>query len=340
MRYPLQHDGSVTASVNISVLKDCFFRPSSHLAVETTLKRCTCRKSRAEMRRNSTLARPTHDDAGARFVSPRRQVPAAVDWRRHGYVTDVKNQGKCGACWSFSAVSKERRRNARARETADPGAKPPTNDIARHDSDVRKSGINSARNRIGFALTGALEGQHFRRSGRMVSLSEQNLIDCSGGDYGNEGCDGGDMAHAYKYIIDNGGIDSEKDYPFEKKKGRCRYAAGKAVATAEDFVMLSEGDEVQLMQAVGSAGPVSIGIDASPVSFDFYDQGVYYDESCSSRDLDHAVLVVGYGEQNGLKFWLLKNSWGEEWGEVGYMRLARDTANHCGVATYASYPLV
>ncbi|XP_063242551.1 procathepsin L-like [Bacillus rossius redtenbacheri] len=219
------------------------------------------------------------------------ELPEALDWRRRGYVTEVKDQDKCGACWSFSA-------------------------------------------------TGALEGQHYRRTGRLVSLSEQNLIDCAGGSDGGDGCDGGDMERAYKYVIANGGIDSERDYPFEKKGGPCRYSARAAAATARDFVLLDEGDEEQLLRAVAAAGPVAAGIDSSPASFHFYDEGVYSDEDCSSEHLDHAVLIAGYGRQDGRPYWLVKNSWGAGWGQGGYMRLARGEGNHCGVATYASYPLV
>ena len=92
---------------------------------------------------------------------------------------------------------------------------------------------------------------------------------------------------------------------------------------------------------MASHGPCSIGIDSSHQSIQFYSSGVYRERDCSADDLDHAVLVVGYGQEwNGRKYWLVKNSWGEGWGENGYMKIARNEGNMCGVATQASFPLV
>ncbi|XP_069938015.1 cathepsin L-like peptidase, partial [Cherax quadricarinatus] len=188
--------------------------------------------------------------------------------------------------------------------------------------------------------TGSLEGQHFRKTGQLVSLSEQNLIDCSA-KYGNGGCDGGLMDYAFQYIKDNGGIDTEEAYPYTAKENKCCYNASESGAEDTGFVDISEGSEDALMKAVATVGPVSVAIDASRDSFQFYRHGVYDEADCSSTYLDHGVLVVGYGTtEDGTDYWLVKNSWGATWGDIGYLKMIRNHNNQCGIATAASYPLV
>ena len=189
-----------------------------------------------------------------------------------------------------------------------------------------------------FSTTGALEGQNFKKTGKLVSLSEQNLIDC---DTENWGCEGGDQAIAFKYIRDNGGIDTEKSYPYEEKQGKqCRYSTNSTGANCTGYIKLKRYDEVALANATASVGPISVSIDASHNSMMHYSSGVYYEPACSEESLDHAVLVVGYGTENGQDYWLVKNSWGTDWGENGYIKMARNRKNNCGIATEGVFPTV
>jgi len=190
-----------------------------------------------------------------------------------------------------------------------------------------------------FSTTGALEGQHFRKSGKLVNLSEQNLVDCSTS-YGNHGCQGGLMDNAFKYIKDNGGVDTEDAYPYTGVEGQCKFKKSTIGATDTGFVDVTQGDEQALKQALGTVGPVSVAIDASHFSFQFFHSGVYDEPACSPQQLDHGVLAVGYGTYQGKDYWLVKNSWGIQWGIQGYIRMSRNKENQCGIASSASYPLV
>jgi len=190
-----------------------------------------------------------------------------------------------------------------------------------------------------FSTTGSLEGQHFRKSKKLVSLSEQNLVDCSM-KFGNHGCMGGLMDNAFRYIKANGGIDTEKSYPYMAKNGKCHYTKMDSGATDTGFVDIPRGKEEELMKAVAAIGPISVAIDAHTTKFRFYKTGVYVDTECSSVKLDHGVLAVGYGMENNMDYWLVKNSWGTTYGDMGYIKMARNHNNMCGIATQASYPLV
>merc|ERR1712142_825075 len=192
-----------------------------------------------------------------------------------------------------------------------------------------------------FSTTGALEGQHFRQTGELVSLSEQNLVDCSFPE-GHGGCNGGLMDQAFEYIKENGGIDTEDSYPYEAKESECRYNTTAKGATDIGYEDVESESEDALQQASATVGPLSVAIDAGTFRFRFYHSGVFSDEDCSSERLDHGVLVVGYGtdEDTEKDYWIVKNSWGPTWGLKGYILMSRNNDNNCGIATQASYPVV
>ena len=190
-----------------------------------------------------------------------------------------------------------------------------------------------------FSATGALEGQHFIKTGKLVSLSEQNLIDCTK-KYGNYGCDGGFMKASFEYVRDNGGIDTESSYPYEAKDDKCRFKKTDIGATCTGYVSIPSKNEHALMQAVQSIGPVSVAVDGQHYGFINYKSGIYYDPQCSQTDVNHTPLVVGFGTLDGQDYWLAKNSWGTKWGMNGYIMMARNRDNNCGIATLASYPTV
>ncbi|KUF83058.1 Phosphorylated adapter RNA export protein [Phytophthora nicotianae] len=185
-----------------------------------------------------------------------------------------------------------------------------------------------------FSTTGAVEGAAYVSSGKLVSLSEQELVDCDHN--GDMGCNGGLMDHAFAWIEDHGGICSEDDYEYKAKAQVCRDC--EKVVKVTGFQDVNPQDEHALKVAV-SQQPVSVAIEADQKAFQFYKSGVF-NLTCGTR-LDHGVLAVGYGSDNGQKFWKVKNSWGSSWGENGYIRLAREEngpAGQCGIASVPSYP--
>lgn len=253
------------------------------------------------------------DEEASTFLPPANvELPNSIDWRKKGAVTEVKDQGQCGSCWAFSAVS----------------------------THIFFLTVLALLIYIYiFWQTGSLEGQHFRKTKKLVSLSEQNLVDCSER-YGNHGCEGGLMNNAFKYVKANHGIDTEKSYPYEAEDDRCRYNPKNSGATDTGYKNIHTGDEKALQSAVATAGPISVGIDASQLSFQFYSDGIYYEPECDSVNLDHGVLAVGYDSDKGKDYWIVKNSWGKGWGQEGYIYMARNRENNCGIATMASYPLM
>jgi len=244
---------------------------------------------RATNPQGRTVVKPDYD-----FSKP---LPTSFDWRDHGAVGEIKDQGQCGSCWSFSAV-------------------------------------------------GTITGAHQIATSNLVELSEQNIIDCSWiAPYNNTGCDGGDMRTALQYVIDNHGIDTEDSYQYQDINGGdredCFYRLINRGAQIRAMIDVIEGNETDLAYAAWKC-PVSIGIDASQPSFQNYQDGIYYEGACGNTidDIDHGVTVVGFANDDDGDYWIVKNSWGDSWGMSGYILMARDDDNQCGVATYATVAVV
>jgi cathepsin L len=189
-----------------------------------------------------------------------------------------------------------------------------------------------------FAAIQASESSYFLYANTLLSLSESNLVDC---DVGSQGCDGGNMLDAYSWVIvrQDGKFNLESDYPYQASVGPCRFDASKGAGLIADFVVNEGSDEPGLLNLVGNFGPAAVAIDASLASFQLYSGGIYNDPACSSLHLDHGVGAIGYGSEDGVDYWIVRNSWGTTWGEAGYVRMIRNHGNACGIARSASVPL-
>ena len=195
-----------------------------------------------------------------------------------------------------------------------------------------------------FSSTGAVEGALAISKGTLVDLSEQELVDCATGlSYGSHGCNGGQMEGAFKFVIENGQC-SNSEYPYTsgttKTGGTCKKCS--AVAQMNTCYDVKPNDQISLKGAVAQQ-PVAVAISADTKLFQSYSSGVITSSSCYTS-LDHGVLVVGYGTENGQDYWLVKNSWSSSWGENGYVKIARSSSNNdpgiCGIAMDPSFPSV
>ncbi|KAG5230254.1 vignain [Salix suchowensis] len=190
-----------------------------------------------------------------------------------------------------------------------------------------------------FSTVAAVEGINFIKTNKLITLSEQELVDCNTG--WNHGCNGGLMDYAFEFIKKKGGITSESNYPYRAQDGQCdAKKASQPAVSVDGHEGVPRNNENALLKAVANQ-PVSVAIDAGGSDFQFYSEGVFTGEC--GKELDHGVATVGYGTTvDGTKYWIVRNSWGAEWGERGYIRMQRgitDRRGLCGIAMEASYPI-
>ncbi|CAI8600250.1 unnamed protein product [Vicia faba] len=188
-----------------------------------------------------------------------------------------------------------------------------------------------------FSTVAAVEGINQIVTGNLTSLSEQELIDCD--TTYNNGCNGGLMDYAFSFIVQNGGLHKEDDYPYIMEEGTCEMKKEETeTVTISGYHDVPQNNEQSLLKALANQ-PLSVAIEASGRDFQFYSGGVF-DGHCGS-ELDHGVSAVGYGTAKGLDYITVKNSWGAKWGEKGFIRMKRNTGKAegiCGLYKMASYP--
>jgi cathepsin L len=258
---------------------------------------------------SNSLGRNHHKKHDHQPHPPHRPLPREVDWR--GTAADPgppADQGTCGSCWAFAA-------------------------------------------------SGAMSGAWAVATGQVRALSQQQMVDCAWR-AGNNGCGGGWIERAIAYIADHkvsGGAMADELYPYRNVNAFCGdkdawqlnkdrtparggtdSAPPPAVARFRGYAAVRPHDDAALMDAVAHHGPVAVSIDASPLSFKFFGGGVYWSDECGWRpsDLDHAVLVMGYGTTpEGVDYWLIRNSWSALWGDNGFIRVKRGFGVDCGITT-------
>lgn len=188
------------------------------------------------------------------------------------------------------------------------------------------------------STVGSIESHNFIQNGELIELSEQEIVDCAD-DYGTFHCAGGVSFRVFDYVKERG-LSSAADYPYESKEGECRPSAIKDIVDVKGFgyIKSSKNDET-LMRAVSEIGPMAISMDIDHESFMRYSSGIYFDKNCTD-EINHGALLVGYGNDNGVDYWIIKNSFGLTWGENGYVRVARNLGSNCGITSVALYPIL
>lgn len=187
-----------------------------------------------------------------------------------------------------------------------------------------------------FGTVQACESAYALAHGTLNVCSEQNLVDCADGRC--SGCNGGMEVDAMEYILkkQDGLLMSEKDYPYKAiETGKCSFDKTKGINKIIKYEHGKEGDETYLRDILAEKGVCDVAIDAGSYSFQLYSGGIYDEPSCSTYLLNHAVGCIGYGVDNGVDYWIVRNSWGASWGESGYIRMSRNKNNQCGIASDA-----
>jgi len=233
--------------------------------------------------------KPIRGDKTAAYSAENVSIPDSIDWRTHGAVNPVQDQGQCGSCWAFSAI-------------------------------------------------GAIEGRYQIKTGKLLKFSEQQLVDCAGGTYGNLGCNGGDMGTAIQYSADYGN-ELETDYPYAGVDQKCQYNKNLAQTPRTTGPTNVATENALALKTAIANGPVSVAIEADTFVFQFYSGGILNSKACGTN-LDHGVVAVGYGaDASGKPYYIVRNSWGSSWGQSGYVNIAIvEGKGICGIQMEPVYP--
>jgi len=186
-----------------------------------------------------------------------------------------------------------------------------------------------------FSTTEAIESAWFLSGKKLAKLAMQQIVDC---DTTDQGCDGGDPPTAYQYVISAGGLDSLSSYAYTAQDGTCAFKAKDVVAKISDWEYVTQDqDEGAMLNFVSSTGPPSICVDAE--SWQYYTGGIITTSDGCGTSLDHCVQLTGFGTANSTDYWHVRNSWGTDWGEKGYLRVQRGS-DVCGIAQEVTWPKI